>query len=194
LENPATCALRCNQCAAGWAGTITLNETLDTNNTPNVTAHHTETDVFYVGGTVTGSSQTLVLADWTATGGGSKTPVPPATGVSSTWTVNAVQAGSCAAAPGACLLVKPVPNGLLSFSLENQPFTVPGGIQYAQGTSPPQPYGAFQNQFDPISSTSPGQTVVSQQVLGHTVQVCSAPAFPSPYTCTQQWSWYLTLQ
>ena len=195
FEGPATqsmCALRCNVCdPSGWSGTIVMNETIDST-APNVTFHHTETDTFYVGGTAqVANAQTLIPFDWTAVGSGTASSVSG----SRNWTENAAAAGNCAPQPpGGCLLVLSQA-GMLKFSGENSPFTVQNGItltQTSNGSSSTGQYGASETQF-PLFSVPAGATSATGQTTLHPA-TCYAPLVPSPYTCTQQWSWNLSFR
>ena len=192
-EAPATgsqCTLHCNVCdAPGWTGTIVMTETI-TANPANITYRHTETDTFYIGGAaLVSAGQTKIPFDWTAVGSGTETD--PNGG--KVWTVSAGQSGNCAPTPqnpqGGCVLVL-AQGGMITFSPENQPFTVHNGIQLSQNGGAPAGYGASETQFPAFSAVAGATSVTGQ--LTQQPSICYAPMTPSPYTCTLHWSWNLS--
>ncbi len=182
--------MRCNLCAKGWIGTVSLTNKFSKNGVP----YFTETDIFYLGGSQLGSSD--ILAEWTASGSG--TYLIPGGG-SLRWTLSADVAGQCAPlGQAACVTIGT--GG--KFVETNTAFTKPPrAFQLTQtnsaGMSSTSPSGVSETQLQTITPANPSMSLSTSNPVGQWLSTnCmqKPPQNPGGYTCTSQWTWSLSQQ
>jgi hypothetical protein len=192
------CALHCNVCSSGWAGTIVGEKNLVTGGN----RYFTQTQTFYIGG-ASSSNPNKLLAEWTTDGSGKFVETTASSTTTKEWKLSADVAGKCdPLGDAACIQALPqaLPQGnVISFLEINSTISQDKAYELTTktqgGTSSTDPYTVWEDGINSFSIKTPATSSTAQDSYLQTTNCQRPPQDSAPMSsCTLLWTWTLFKQ